>query len=120
MKVSNVNFIMLNLAKIACKCPQFDVDGTSGLPHGCPGYKDFTIDKIKNGLHAVVPKCQLNSMSYPEGTNDPIHAVFEEYAADQSKWVDDFIPTYEKMLSNGYNRSNILLFVNFVIQFQEL
>ena len=54
-------------------------------------------------------------MSYPEGTNDPIHAVFEEYAADQSKWVDDFIPTYEKMLSNGYNRSNILLFDNFVM-----
>ena len=117
MKVSGVNFQMLNLEKNACKYPQFDVDGTSGLPHGCPGYEDFTIDKIKKGLHAVVPKCQLNSLSYPEGTNDPIHAVFEEYAADQSKWVDDFIPTYEKMLSNGYNRSNILLFDNFVIQF---
>ena len=100
---------------------QFDVDDV-GLPSGCPGYNHFTFENIKGGPDALppfrehglghaFPQCPLNDMSYPEGSNDPLHAVFEEYAEDQAKWIDEFIPTYEKMLANGYNR-----YLNFLMK----
>ena len=49
------------------------------------------------------PKCDKNTLQIPEGTT-PLHQVFEEYAQDQDKWLNDFVPTMEKMLSNGYDK----------------
>ena len=43
----------------------------------------------------------MNKLEYPEGST-PLYQIFEEYAADNQKWVDDFIPALEKMLANGY------------------
>ena len=48
------------------------------------------------------PMCGPNQLEYPPGST-PLYQIFEEYAADQQKWVDDFFPTMEKMLSNGYD-----------------
>ena len=47
------------------------------------------------------PQCGMNKLEYPEGST-PLHEIFEEYAADQNKFVEDFIGAFEKMLSNGY------------------
>ena len=48
------------------------------------------------------PQCELNTLEYPAGAT-PLHQVFEEFAAENQKWVDEFVPALEKMLSNGYN-----------------
>ena len=53
------------------------------------------------------PDCPLNTMQIPKGST-PLHQIFEEYAADQQKWVNDFIPTLEKMLSNGYKDNDLV------------
>ena len=34
----------------------------------------------------------------------PLHEIFEEYANDQQKWINDYVPTFEKMISNGYDK----------------
>ena len=47
-------------------------------------------------------ECPKNNLAIPEGST-PVHQVFEEYAKDQDKWVQDFLPTYQKMLANGYS-----------------
>ena len=47
------------------------------------------------------PQCELNTLEYPAGST-PLHQVFEEFAAENQKWVDEFVPALEKMLSNGY------------------
>ena len=48
------------------------------------------------------PQCELNTLEYPPGST-PLHQIFEEFSADNQKWVDEFVPALEKMLSNGYN-----------------
>ena len=47
------------------------------------------------------PQCGYNTLQSPEGST-PLHEIFEEYAEDQQKWLDEFVPTLEKMLNNGY------------------
>ena len=53
------------------------------------------------GVVKADPECGMNKLEYPEGST-PLHKIFEEYAADQNKFVQDFIRAFEKMLSNGY------------------
>ena len=62
-----------------------------------------------NGWHwkKADPNCPLNSMQVPDGST-PLHEIFEEYAADQQKWINDFVPTLEKMLSNGYAENELV------------
>ena len=48
------------------------------------------------------PQCELNKIQEPTGST-PLHAVFEEYAADQDVWIEQYIPAHEKMISNGYS-----------------
>ena len=40
-------------------------------------------------------------MEVPPGST-PLHEIFEEYGTDQQAWVNDYVPTFEKMLANGY------------------
>ena len=54
------------------------------------------------------PQCNLNTLEYPSGST-PLHKIFEEYAADNQKWIDDFAPALEKMLSNGYDNNDLVL-----------
>ena len=53
------------------------------------------------------PDCPFNTLQIPDGST-PLHAIFDEYAADQQKWVNDFVPTLEKMLSNGYKEGELV------------
>ena len=85
---------------------QFSVNETTGLPYDCKGYEEhpriWGFEAIQNGVGHAIPKCPKNVQEV--GGSPAMHAIFEEYAADQNKWVEDFIPTYEKMLENGYQR----------------
>jgi len=76
-----------------------------GTQNGFTGKWD--LDAIKAGAHGVYPQCPKNTMSIPSGSTE-LHKVFEEYAVDQAKWVDDFIKTYEKMLENGYQSGELV------------
>ena len=51
--------------------------------------------------------CEKNKMEVPPGST-PLHEIFEEYANDQQKWVSDYIPTFEKMLANGYGDGELI------------
>merc|ERR1719189_2095602 len=101
----------------------FDFEVTEdGIPYGCPGFEKFNPEHFnisglftwsslpKKGLSGAAnwhwekadPQCELNTLEYPPGST-PLHQIFEEFSADNQKWVDEFVPALEKMLSNGYN-----------------
>ena len=50
--------------------------------------------------------CPLNKLQVPSGST-PLHEIFEEYAADQQKWINDYVPTFEKMINNGYTSEEL-------------
>ena len=52
------------------------------------------------------PDCPFNTMSIPDGST-PLNQIFEEYAADQQKWINDYVPTFEKMINNGYTSEEL-------------
>ena len=43
----------------------------------------------------------------PQGAT-PLATAFEEYAADQEKWYNDFVDVLEKMLNNGYDVNDLI------------
>ena len=107
----------------------FKVSDT-GIPYGCSGLEAFnnTVWPNEQGFcyscWSRVPKvenpdpmkndqwefdevsCPLNKLQEPLGST-PLHEVFEEYAEDQQKWVNDYVPTFEKMISNGYSDGDL-------------
>ena len=54
------------------------------------------------------PQCPRNLLSEPFEANEPLADIFEEYARDQTKWILDFADALEKMLSNGYQASELV------------
>ena len=60
-----------------------------------------------NGFKAD-PDCPRNLISEPPEANEPLADIFEEYARDQTKWILDFADALEKMLSNGYEVSELV------------
>jgi len=96
----------------------FDTD-QNGIPFGCEGFEDFNMEKWGrtstgalenkrftwtrvNGMKAE-PKCGLNKMPGKGPGTMAMHEIVEEYADNQDKWLADFIPALEKVLSNGYS-----------------
>jgi len=93
----------------------FSVDD-NGIPYGCPGFESFNLQTWRStwrpgttfeshwstidGIRAE-PQCPLNTLAEPTGST-PLHEIIEEYAAHQDHWVRDYVPTFEKMISNGY------------------
>ena len=69
-----------------------------GTPLGCPGGFDERLGD---------PQCDVNKIEEPLGTK-PLHQIVEEYAKDQNAWITDFIPTMEKMMSNGYENGELI------------
>ena len=55
------------------------------------------------------PQCGFNTLEYPAGSGTPLYQIFEEFAADNQIWVDEFVHALEKMLSNGYNDDDLTL-----------
>jgi len=87
---------------------KFDVD-SNNVPYGCPGYKDFNRTGHRWSMidgQKAEPGCPLQTLSEPPGST-PLYQVVEEYADDMAKFIDDFMPTLQKMLSNGYSEAEL-------------
>jgi hypothetical protein len=104
----------------------FDLDA-DGFPTGCNGFQNFNpagwgpisnvTPHFANSLNTWSrigdeemsdPECGFNMMEVPAGSK-PLHEIVREYADDGDKWVADFVPTLEKMLSNGYSSGDLEL-----------
>ena len=107
----------------------FDFEVTEdGIPYGCPGFETFQAENFNTSYTftwstspkrtdpnptdprhwaRADPDCPPNKTELPEGST-PLHLIFEEYAQDQDKWISDFIPAYEKMISNGYEENDLV------------
>ena len=48
----------------------------------------------------IFPKCNKEDYA-PEG--EPLHAIVDDFADNQSVWFEEFIPALEKMVENGYD-----------------
>ena len=86
-----------------------------GIPYGCPNLEGFNTESwkanhhiwsVKPGVGRYDPECPLQTLAVPEGST-PLHEIVEEYADDQDAFIRDFIPALEKMLSNGYESSDL-------------
>ena len=88
---------------------EFDV--TDGVIHGCPGLEHFAESMASDEKRPVwsslpgqgrqQPECPKQRLAEPAGST-PLYQIMEEYANDQTAWINDFIATMEKMLRNGY------------------
>ena len=107
--------LVTGLDEIALNCEmglyrEFEVD--DGVIHGCKGLEHFnesmtepgpthsTWSEIPQGNKAQ-PECPKQRLAEPLGST-PLYEIMEEYAEDQTAWINDFIPTMEKMILNGY------------------
>ena len=70
----------------------------------------YPVSWDKNHFKRNDPLCEFNNLQIPQGST-PTYKIFEEYAKSNSKFIRDFVPTLEKMLSNGYRRLVFLVFV---------
>ena len=77
-----------------------------GLPVGCPGFEDLSINLRKtwstiDGIKSD-PQCHLQTLAHP-ASDRPTSWYMREYAADQARFMRDFAAAFDKMLSNGYS-----------------
>ena len=84
--------------------PVVGSDGT------CSGLKNFNMEMWEKNKYkyrrAWDHGCDLNMRREPE-SDEPISSYFQTYANNQTRWVEDFIPAFEKMSENGYENSNL-------------
>ena len=89
---------------------EFEV--TNGVIHGCPGLDNFNASMASDKQASVwssfpgvkgrqEPLCPRQRLAEPAGST-PLHEIMDEYANNQTAWINDFIPTMEKMMRNGY------------------
>merc|ERR1712117_441538 len=107
---------------------KFDVD-LRGFPSGCPGLKtffpsgkrfsDWTCGSDGRSLDNPVEDsewtqrgcpadCDKQDYVYP-GDENTLADYVERYADDQAAWINDFIPTMEKMIKNGYTDGELFV-----------
>ena len=89
---------------------EFEV--SDGIIHGCPGLEHFNDSMASDAREAIwsklpgqglaQPLCQKQRREEPAGST-PMYQIMEEYANDQTAWINDFVPALEKMLANGYS-----------------
>jgi len=113
----------------------FDVD-IRGFPYGCSGLSGFKPSENRfsdwqcgtDGMARFVDPqdtstervrkdewtdracendCERQGYVYPGDTKSLADHV-EVFADDKSAWIEEFIPTYEKMISNGYDASELV------------
>jgi len=80
----------------------FDVDDKK-FPKGCTGLSNFKSHQTQSGRALFsngVVECNLQTAK--QSHDKPVHAIIVDYAKNQAVWMRDFIPAFEKMLSNGY------------------
>merc|ERR1712038_1732160 len=89
----------------------FESDPKTGQPYGCDGYTDDVNDwedmddGFMTGAKRVYPNQCKEETHAPEG--EPLYKIVLDYAGDQQKWFDDFIPIIHKMSANGYKDSDL-------------
>lgn len=80
-----------------------------GMPYGCPGLEAFNATMWRKYKYPYQWSRRDGRVAEIACAREaPLHQVFEEYADDQQKWVTDFVPTFEKMLSNGYAKDELV------------
>ena len=88
----------------------FEFEETNGIPTSCPGFKDFNMESWEKSRsttrRAYHSDCSLNMRREPE-SDEPLSTIIQTYADDQAAWVEDFLPAFEKMMSNGYSGSDL-------------
>ena len=72
---------------------------TTGLPYGCPGFDNDPM-WLQGKKASIQVDCRLEDYA-PEG--EPLYQIVDEFADDQKAWMEDFVPSIEKMLENGYD-----------------
>ena len=93
----------------------FDTDA-NGYPANCTGLEGFNSSsvmpdsdlmdgvKIQGGDTAkrwAWQECGVETYAEPS-TDPPLHEHMEEFARDQTAWLDAYAPAMEKYLANGY------------------
>merc|ERR1719483_179254 len=92
----------------------FEVDD-DGVIFGCRGLEIFnetrgmrgeggrTVWSVAPGTWAPMePECEKQTIEHPAGSGEPLYALFEEFASNQTNFVRDFVTAMEKMSANGY------------------
>lgn len=51
---------------------------------------------------------ECNSQTAQESGDSAVHEIIEDYANNQATWLRDFVPAFEKMLSNGYAQNQLI------------
>ena len=81
-----------------------------GVDETCSGLKDFNMEMWEKNRskyrRAWDHGCNFNMRREPE-SDEPVSSYFETYANNQTRWVEDFIPAFEKMSNNGYENSDL-------------
>jgi len=106
---------------------KFEVD-IRGFPSGCPGLGTFYPSapmRFSDDTCAITDpndpnfrndrwtaqgcqaECPKNTYTYP-GDSKTLSQHVEDFADDQGVWVEEFIPTMEKMISNGYVQTDLV------------
>ena len=82
---------------------KFETDPETGMPSGCPNFED---EKFRTGKkRAAINDCELQDYA-PEGV--ALNVIVDEFADDQQAWMEVFVPTLEKMLTNGYQDDDLI------------
>ena len=87
----------------------FLVNETTGRPYGCPGFDD-DVKWMTDQKFSARPYCDLERYA-PEG--EPLYQIVEQMADDQQLWMDEFVPSLEKMLDNGYQSQELQSYPNY-------
>ena len=68
------------------------------------GLKNYQYTWTRIDGKLAEPKCPFQKLAEPTGST-PLHQIVEEFADNATIWLESFIPTFEKMLANGYSES---------------
>jgi hypothetical protein len=87
-----------------------------GTPTGCSGvdgsfeeygfYPENWVNRKKRKMRGSEPTCPFNFAADPG--DSPVNGIIDSYAEDPAAWMADFVPAYEKMMSNGYGTSELV------------
>jgi len=80
----------------------FKVD-QDGFPYGCKDLDNGGTAYLKRVTNQNTDHgCGFQRHAEPAGST-PLYKIVEEFADDKDAWLKVFVPTLEKMLSNGYS-----------------
>ena len=84
---------------------KFNTDVTSGRPTGCSGLNDNKWLSNKSSTPKNPHGCPLNDAMDADGLK--MHEIVQEFADDNQAWIDNFVPTFQKMQENGYDSGSL-------------